>query len=76
MTLLVEMAIISFIDLLTSGDLDFNRKVTKFFLCTPWYTIYHRCDFEVIPSIGLGGVPSETDRQIHTYTDAFGVLVR
>ena len=42
MTLLVETATITFVDLLTSGDLDFERKVTKIFLCTPGYIIYHR----------------------------------
>ena len=72
MTLLVETAIIAFVDFLTSGDLDFEHKVTKIFLCTPGYTIYHRCKFEVIPSIGLGGVRYYTD----TYTDAFNILIR
>ena len=84
MAILVGKAIITLVDLLTSGDLDLGRKVTKIILCTPWYIIYHPCKFEVIPSIGLGGVRADRPRprprqththsHTHTHTDAFSVL--
>ena len=35
MAILVGNAIITLVDLLTSGDLDLGRKVTKIILCTP-----------------------------------------
>ena len=40
-------SVVTFVELLTPGDLDFEPKITKTFLCTPLYIINHMCKVAV-----------------------------